>query len=90
MKGQEALNSIQQETKFSNLEVALLDLASYQSVKNFAKSFLARNLPLDILVSNAGIVPGKDWTLTGDGHEIWCVFLNIVFGFANSFNLVYK
>jgi len=68
-KGNEALQSIQKSTGFSGLEVVALDLASFASVKAFAQSFLKRNLPLDLLVSNAGIV-SHDWVLTQDGHEV--------------------
>jgi len=57
-----------------------LDLGSLSSVKKFAKEFIALNLPLHILVLNAGIMksPGADFigqemtygfSLTSDGFE---------------------
>jgi len=44
-----------------------LDLASLASVRSCAQSFIARNLPLHILINNAGIAGDKG--LTADGFE---------------------
>ena len=41
--------------KEMNVELMILDLASLESTKNFTESFKQRNLPLDILICNAGI-----------------------------------
>jgi len=38
-----------------NLEFMKLDLSSLESTKNFIDSFKQRNLPLHILICNAGI-----------------------------------
>ena len=46
----------------------MLDLASLRSVKSFAEAFLARGLPLHILVCNAAVIEW-DFALTEDGLE---------------------
>ena len=46
-----------------------LDLASFASVRAFADAFLALELPLHILVHNAGVMPCP-FQLTADGHEL--------------------
>jgi len=46
-----------------------LDLASFASVRAFTTRFNNSGLPLDILVSNAGIA-STDWVSTADGYEI--------------------
>ena len=38
------------------LEYMLLDLSSFRSVKDFTVAFLEKNLPLHILINNAGII----------------------------------
>ena len=38
-----------------NVEYMLVDLASFQSVKQFLTAFKERNLPLHILINNAGV-----------------------------------
>ncbi|RIA88682.1 hypothetical protein C1645_825970, partial [Glomus cerebriforme] len=45
-----------------------LDLASLKNVKQSAENFLAKDLPLHILVNNAGIM-ATPWTLTEDGIQ---------------------
>jgi NAD(P)-dependent dehydrogenase (short-subunit alcohol dehydrogenase family) len=50
-----------------------LDLASFASTQAFAKKFNESGLPLDILVSNAGLGHGP-WVETADGYEITYVF----------------
>lgn len=49
--------------------VMKLDLASLQSVRAFAAAFHARFNRLDVLVNNAGVMPGKRYT-TEDGFEM--------------------
>jgi len=52
-----------------NVEVMSLDLASQKSVKQFASDFLAKSLPLNILVNNAGIM-NTPKMYTEDGFEM--------------------
>ncbi len=46
-----------------NVEFIRLDLGSIQSTKDFVKTFKDKNLPLHILINNAGIamVPFSKW-----------------------------
>ena len=37
------------------VEYLLVDLASFASVKDFVKTFKEKNLPLHILINNAGV-----------------------------------
>lgn len=81
-KAQAAVKGIQDATKFHDIEAWQLDLASFASVQEFTKKFLATGLPLDILVSNAGIGVSRDWVTTNDGYEItydFCFLFRIFF-----------
>ena len=57
----QAIERIKQElaredpAKQVTLEYMQLDLSSFQSTKDFVSAFKGRNLPLDILINNAGI-----------------------------------
>ena len=42
--------------KTINVEFMKLDLSSFKSTKDFAVAFKDKNLPLDILINNAGIL----------------------------------
>jgi NAD(P)-dependent dehydrogenase (short-subunit alcohol dehydrogenase family) len=55
-KADEACEKIKTESKNSNVEVELVDLASLKSTREFAKRILAKLDRLDILVNNAGIL----------------------------------
>jgi retinol dehydrogenase-12 len=68
-KAQNALKTIETATNFHDIEVWLLDLSSFESTQAFAKKFNDSGLPLDILVSNAGLGVGP-WVETPDGYEI--------------------
>ncbi|CAJ0634031.1 16564_t:CDS:2 [Entrophospora sp. SA101] len=67
-RGKAAVEKIKQETKNQNVEFLQLDLQSLKSVKECAESFLARKLPLHILINNAGIMATK-FSLTVDGIQ---------------------
>ncbi|PPT08910.1 Retinol dehydrogenase 13 [Geitlerinema sp. FC II] len=69
-KAAKAVDYIRQTTGNSNVEFLPLDLSSLDSVRQFVKLFKERNLPLHILVNNAGIF-NKTGT-TKEGFElIW-------------------
>ncbi|CAG8740447.1 34104_t:CDS:2, partial [Racocetra persica] len=55
-KGESAVEQIKKETKNNAIEFLQLNLQNLNSVKHAAETFLARNLPLHILVNNAGIM----------------------------------
>ncbi len=69
-KARAASSTLKAETKYSSFEEWELDLASFASVRAFAKRFLEEMVPLDILVSNAGIASVASWVETVDGHEV--------------------
>ena len=53
-------------------ELWLLDLQSFASVKAFADKWEQEGSQrLDILVENAGIMPGSSFTKTTDEWETW-------------------
>jgi len=51
-----AAEQIKEETKKDHVEAMRLDLSDFQSVRTFVNEFKAKNLPLHILVNNAGAV----------------------------------
>lgn len=69
-KGITAVNNICQITGNPKVEFLPLNLSSLKSVHNFVELFKQRNLPLDILINNAGIFDKRG--LTKEGFElIW-------------------
>lgn len=67
-RGKDAKNQIEEEQPEADIEVRKLDLASLESIKDFAEEFKANNEALDILCNNAGImaIPREE---TEDGFE---------------------
>ncbi|XP_078688757.1 WW domain-containing oxidoreductase-like isoform X1 [Branchiostoma floridae x Branchiostoma belcheri] len=63
-----AAKAIRAERASVQVDVLQVDLASLRSVKQFADNFRLRELPLHILVLNAGLF-GLPWQLTEDGLE---------------------
>lgn len=68
-RGEAALAGITSGSKSSSVELMLLDLASQQSIRDFAAAFKERHDRLDVLVNNAATVPGKR-ELTVEGLEM--------------------
>ncbi|XP_029204714.2 WW domain-containing oxidoreductase-like isoform X2 [Acropora millepora] len=50
------------------VETMLLDLASFASIRDFAREFRQKKLPIHILICNAAVF-GMDWRKTEDGVE---------------------
>jgi len=70
-KCEEAVQSIKKEVgDTANVEFIPLDLASLKSVREFAGTFKAKNLPLHILVNNAGVMALPTRETTEDGFEM--------------------
>jgi len=65
----EAAEKIKSEVKDAKLEAMELDLSSLKSVRNFAKRFKEKDLPLHILVNNAGVMALPNRETTEDGFE---------------------
>ncbi|CAA7390877.1 unnamed protein product [Spirodela intermedia] len=60
---------ILKETPTAKVDVLELDLSSFASVRKFASEFLLLNLPLNILINNAGIM-ASPFLLSVDGLEL--------------------
>jgi len=69
-KGEGALASLMTEAPGANAELALLDLASLASVREFAARELAREQPLHVLIDNAGVMAPPRRLETADGFEL--------------------
>ncbi|CAG8603662.1 7627_t:CDS:2 [Cetraspora pellucida] len=67
-RGESAVELIKEETNNDSVEFLQLDLQSLNSVKHAAETFLARKLPLHILINNAGIM-ATPFELTQDGIQ---------------------
>ncbi|XP_058830719.1 retinol dehydrogenase 12-like [Topomyia yanbarensis] len=68
-KATQAKKELMEETGELDIHVRELDLSSLESVRNFAKRFLAEEPRLDILINNAGVMACPK-TLTKDGFEM--------------------
>ena len=64
-----ALDEVRQQAPAASLELMELDLASLDSIRAFADSFLATHDRLDLLINNAGLmaIPRRE---TEDGFEM--------------------
>jgi len=69
-KGEAALDSLNTEAPGAQLELAILDLASLASVREFAANELAERRPLNVLINNAGIMAPPRRLETADGFEL--------------------
>lgn len=67
-RAESARQEIMSESGSSNVVVIPLDLASLQSVRNFAAQFQQQHKHLDLLINNAGLFPFKK-QMTEDGFE---------------------
>lgn len=66
---EEAVECMKKEINAAKVEFMFLNLASFQSIRAFAKRFLDRNWPLHILVNNAGIMLAP-YSESADGYEV--------------------
>lgn len=64
-KAQAAADEIRNATGNAQVEVLALDLGDFASVRLCAKVFLARDLPLHLLINNAGLAGAKGLTKSG-------------------------
>ncbi|KFK32048.1 hypothetical protein AALP_AA6G193400 [Arabis alpina] len=68
-RGQEALSKIQSSTGNQNVYLEVCDLSSVNDVKSFASSFASKDVPVHVLVNNAGLLENKR-TTTPEGFEL--------------------
>jgi NAD(P)-dependent dehydrogenase (short-subunit alcohol dehydrogenase family) len=69
-KGRTALEKLHAEIPHARAEVIPLDLASLDSVRQCAAQELALNIPLDILINNAGVMAPQKRLETAGGFEL--------------------
>jgi len=70
VQGNQVAKEISQLTGNQKIETMKLDLASLKSVRAFAAEYQKKNLPIHILILNAGLWMGNNRTLTEDGLEM--------------------
>ena len=70
VKGEAALARMQEEAPGIRVELAIIDLASLDSVRAFAEQELARKRPLHVLINNAGVMAVPRRAETKDGFEM--------------------
>lgn len=68
-KAESVRDKIIEKTKNRNVRVMQCDLASFKSIRNFARTFLEQVPRLDFLINNAGVM-GVPKSLTEDGLEM--------------------
>jgi len=68
-KGDQAVQEITRSVPAAELEVAPLDLASLESVREFAETLADRGTEIDLLINNAGVMASPR-RLTSDGFEL--------------------
>lgn len=68
-KAQEAADSIRETVSSADLVPLPLDLSDFSSIKAFSDRFLKLNLPLHILINNAGVMDCPE-SYTKDGFEM--------------------
>lgn len=64
-KGDAAVDEIRKATGNQQVEMLALDLGDFDSVRACAKEFMARDLPLHLLINNAGLAGAKGMTTSG-------------------------
>lgn len=65
-KAKPVLDEIDQlSDQTAKVEFLALDLGNLDSIKNCAQTFLSRNLPLHVLIANAGVAGAKGMTTSG-------------------------
>jgi NAD(P)-dependent dehydrogenase (short-subunit alcohol dehydrogenase family) len=69
-RGEDARARLHADSPGTHTELAILDLASLSSVRDFAEKELARHRPLDILINNAGVMAPPRRLQTADGFEL--------------------
>lgn len=70
VKCEEARKEIVLSTRNKNVYCRELDLASFSSIKQFAKRFKREQSRLDILINNAGVMRIPNRTVTNEGFEM--------------------
>ena len=69
-RGEAALTRMHGDSDGIEVELGLLDLASFSSIREFAGQQLAQNRPLHVLINNAGVMTPPKRLETEDGFEL--------------------
>jgi NAD(P)-dependent dehydrogenase (short-subunit alcohol dehydrogenase family) len=69
-RGEEALDRLRTDSPGADAELAILDLASLASVREFAAKELAQRRPLHVLINNAGVMAPAKRLESADGFEL--------------------
>jgi len=69
-RGEDAIARLRADSPGTHTELAILDLASLSSLRDFAKKELAQQRPLHILINNAGVMAPPKRLQTADGFEL--------------------
>lgn len=69
-KGEAAVTKLRDEVPGANILLEMLDLSSLASVRELAERELQRDLPLDLLINNAGVMAPPKRLQTKDGFEL--------------------
>ncbi|KAF7820328.1 dehydrogenase/reductase SDR family member 12 [Senna tora] len=68
-KGEAALSKIQSKTGNQNVHLEVCDLSSISEIKSFASRFSEKNVPVHVLINNAGLLENNRVT-TSEGFEL--------------------
>jgi NAD(P)-dependent dehydrogenase (short-subunit alcohol dehydrogenase family) len=69
-RGEDALDRLHTDSPGADAELAILDLASLASVREFAAKELAQHRPLHVLINNAGVMAPPKRLQSADGFEL--------------------
>ena len=69
-RGEAAIVRLREEAPGCHIELAILDLASLASVREFAAAEIAGKRPLHVLINNAGVFSPPQRRETADGFEV--------------------
>jgi NAD(P)-dependent dehydrogenase (short-subunit alcohol dehydrogenase family) len=69
-KGKEAVDKIKQENPNAKLDLMVLDLADFDSIRKFSEEFHSEYSQLHILINNAGVMAPQKRELTKQGFEV--------------------
>ncbi|WCJ43297.1 NAD(P)-binding Rossmann-fold superfamily protein [Euphorbia peplus] len=68
-RGEDALSKIQTKTGNQNVHLEVCDLSSVSEIKSFASRFVSKDVPVHILINNAGLLENEKVT-TSEGLEL--------------------
>jgi len=69
-KTEHACEILKMASPSKKVEAMELDLSSLESIRSFVSDFKAKDIPLHILINNAGVVGGQTRKTTKDGFEM--------------------